>query len=177
MGRSRYKIYNPQQPHFLTCTVINWIPIFTRPDTVNILLNSFHHLQKYHQLKLYGFVVLENHIHWLAQSENLPKEIARFKSYTAKMIIHYLERQKQYKLLKQMHFYKKKHKTDRQYQFWEEGSHSEEIQNKAMLLQKLEYIHYNPVKRGYVDNAEDWRYSSARSYLGREGLLEVFTTW
>ena len=106
MGRSRYKIYNPQQPHFLTSTIVNWIPIFTRPTTVKILLNSFQYLQKQHQLRLYGFVVLENHLHWLAQSENLPKEISCFKSYTAKMIIRHLEEQRQYKLLRQLSFYK-----------------------------------------------------------------------
>jgi len=177
MGRSRYKIYNPQQPHFLTCTVVNWIPIFTRPVTVNILLDSFQYLQKQHQLRLYGFVILENHLHWLAQSENLPKEINRFKSYTAKMIIRYLQDQHQYKLLKQLFFYKKKHKKDRQYQLWEEGSHPEEIQGESMMLQKLDYIHQNPVKRGYVDNACDWRYSSARNYYGENGLIEVATDW
>nr|VFK56749.1 MAG: hypothetical protein BECKTC1821F_GA0114240_101218 [Candidatus Kentron sp. TC] len=30
MGRSRYKIYNETVPHFLTCTILNWIPIFAR---------------------------------------------------------------------------------------------------------------------------------------------------
>jgi hypothetical protein len=32
MGRSRYKTYENQAPHFLTCTVINWLPLFTRQD-------------------------------------------------------------------------------------------------------------------------------------------------
>jgi hypothetical protein len=32
-----------------------------------------------------------------------------------------------------------------------------------MMLQKLEYIHLNPVKRGYVDETVHWRYSSARN--------------
>jgi len=45
------------------------------------------------------------------------------------------------------------------------------------MRQKVEYIHHNPVKRGYVDNAEHWRYSSARNYLGKPGLLEVCREW
>jgi hypothetical protein len=45
------------------------------------------------------------------------------------------------------------------------------------LRQKLDYIHNNPVKRGYVDDHAHWRWSSARSYAGREGLVEVFTAW
>ncbi|WP_415228798.1 hypothetical protein [Psychromonas sp.] len=49
----------------------------------------------------------------------------------------------------------------------EHGNENPElIQNEAMMLQKIEYIHHNPVKRGYVDQAVHWRYSSARNYEG-----------
>ena len=52
------------------------------------------------------------------------------------------------------------------------------IQNDAMMRQKVEYIHFNPVKRGYVDKPEHWRYSSARNYLEQPGLLEeVCVRW
>jgi hypothetical protein len=46
-----------------------------------------------------------------------------------------------------------------------------------MMRVKLEYIHNNPVKRGYVDEAVHWRYSSARDYEGRPGLLAVEKRW
>jgi len=42
-----------------------------------------------------------------------------------------------------------------------------------MLRQKLEYIHYNPVKLELVVRPEGWRYSSARNYFGQDGLLEI----
>ena len=45
------------------------------------------------------------------------------------------------------------------------------------MLQKLEYIHNNPVRRGYVDDPVHWRYSSARNYAGKAGLLDVITDW
>jgi hypothetical protein len=81
------------------------------------------------------------------------------------------------KILQQFHFYKKNHKHDREHQVWEEGSHPQLLQNHAMLLQKLEYIHFNPVKRGYVDKPEHWRYSSARNYANLEGLIDVYRQW
>ncbi len=43
------------------------------------------------------------------------------------------------------------------------------IEGEAVLRQKLEYIHQNPVKWGYVEEAVHWRWSSARSYAGGEG--------
>jgi len=176
MGRSRYKITEPESPHFLTLTVLHWIPVFTRPDTVNILIESFRYLQK-EGLKIYSYVILENHLHLVAQSNQLDKDIARFKSFTAKNIIQYLKEKNVKQILDQLKFYKKQHKLDRELQFWQEGTHPELIQGEEMMHQKVNYIHQNPVKRGYVDDVEHWRYSSARDYLGHDGLIEVFKEW
>ena len=176
MGRSRYTITEPQQPYFVTLTVLHWIPVFTRPDTVNILLDSLRYLSK-DSLKVYAWVVLENHCHLVLQSNALDRDIARFKSWTAKYLIQYLAEHKVTQILEQLAFYKKAHKNDRAYQFWQEGVHPQLIQSEAMMRQKVEYIHLNPVKRGYVDDAIHWRYSSARSYENLPCLLEVETEW
>jgi len=176
MGRSRYKIIQPDLPHFITVTVLHWIPVFTRPDTVELLFDSLRHLI-IDGLKVYAYVILENHLHLIVQSQQLDKDIARFKSYTAKQIIQYLDENNVRPILEQLAFYKKAHKGDRAYQFWQEGGHPEWIQNEAMMRQKVEYIHQNPVKRGYVDKAEHWRCSSARDYMGMPGLLEVCRQW
>ncbi len=45
------------------------------------------------------------------------------------------------------------------------------------MIAKINYIHHNPVKRGYVDEAKHWRYSSARDYEGIDGLIEVEKFW
>jgi len=92
-------------------------------------------------------------------------------------LIDYLQAAKAERLLEQLKWFRKAHKTDRNYQLWEEGSHPQLIDNSEVLRQKLDYIHLNPVKRGYVDLAEHWRYSSARDYAGLTGLLPVFRDW
>ena len=176
MGRSRYKITNPEMLHFITLTVLHWIPVFTRQETVNILLESIKFLAK-DGLKVYAYVILENHCHFVIQSKQLDRDIAHYKSYTAKQMIQYLSNNNVKQILEQLAFYKKAHKNDRAYQFWQEGVHPELIQNDEMMRQKINYIHLSPVKRGYVDQAEHWRYSSARDYLGQLGLLEVCTQW
>ena len=164
------------QPHFKTCTVLHWIPVFTRPETVEILLDSLRYLSK-DGLRLHAYVILENHLHLVAQSEDLRRDIRRFKSYTSKHLLAYLAENRVRAVLDQLAFYKKAHKDDRLFQFWEEGVHPERIQNDGMMRQKIEYIHNNPITRGYVDEAEHWRYSSARNYAGHEGLLEVCQDW
>ncbi len=42
-----------------------------------------------------------------------------------------------------------------------------------MMIKLINYIHQNPVKRGFVNKSEHWRYSSARDYLGIDGLIEI----
>ena len=177
MTRTRYKICETAQPHFLTCTVVGWLPIFTRPETVQIVLDSWRFLQEQRQFALYGYVILENHLHMIAFAPDLAKVIAEFKSYTARRIVDLLEAQNAHTLLRHLKHLKAKHKIDRDYQLWQEGSHPEAILSEEMMWQKLEYIHNNPVERGYVDDPIHWRYSSARNYSGQQGLVTVTTQW
>ena len=47
-----------------------------------------------------------------------------------------------------------------------------ELYNPEIILQKLHYLHQNPVYSGFAENAEDWMWSSAGDYPGRRDLLE-----
>ena len=91
MGRSRYKIHEPAYPHFVTCTILHWIPIFTRTETTDIIFDSLKYLQQYDHLKLYAYVILENHLHMIVQSDDLSKSMESFKKYTARQIIDLLK--------------------------------------------------------------------------------------
>jgi len=166
MGRSRYKIYEPTHPHFITLTVLHWIPLFTNTKSVDILLES-------DNLKIYAYVILENHLHLVASSDDIAKTIKKFKSYTAKKLLELLQKENIKTILEQLAFYKKAHKKTTTYQVWQEGMQPKLMQNEKIMLQKIEYIHNNPVKRGYVDEAKHWRYSSARDYEGTKGLLDI----
>ena len=119
-----------------------------------------------------GYVVLENHVHFIASGEDLAKEVGDFKSYTARRIIDHLSERRVQTLLDGLAYHKVRHKTDRAYQLWQEGSQPKMIETEAMLRQKLEYIHNNPVKRGYVSDPRHWRYSSARNYARMESLVD-----
>ena len=177
MARSRYRFAEPDRPHFLTCTVVEWLPVFTRREAVQILLDSWRHQQQNDDFRLYDFVILENHLHAVAQADDLPEVWSRFKSFTALQLVELLKVRGADALLKRMHFARKAQRNDREHQFWQEGSHPQLIGDELMLRQKLDYMHRNPVERGYVDEPEHWRWSSARCYAGREGVIDVFRDW
>ena len=177
MGRSRYRFGEAAYPHFLTCTVVGWLPVFTRPETVQILLDSWQFLHDQGRMVLLGYVILENHVHFIASADDLAKEVGDFKSYTARRIVDYLCDRNVRTLLEGLEYHKARHKGDRSFQLWHEGSHPKLIDTEAMMHQKLKYIHDNPVKRGYVTDPTHWRHSSARNYARIESLVSVTTDW
>ena len=85
MSRTRYKIYNKGQPHFLTATIVEWIPLFTNPEIAGRMIGprdqSF--LQKERHVVLYAYVIMEHHLHLIASSPDLKKNLKEFKSFTA----------------------------------------------------------------------------------------------
>lgn len=91
MGRSRYLIHDQQAPHFLTCTVLNWMHLFTRPQTMDIILDALRYRQEHNGWKVFGYVILENHMHLIVQANNLADELEHFKSYTARKLIDLLQ--------------------------------------------------------------------------------------
>ncbi|MDY0282745.1 MAG: hypothetical protein RBR35_19605 [Salinivirgaceae bacterium] len=99
MARSRYVILEPEKPHFLTCTVVEWLPVFTRPESVHILLDSWSHQRANDGLQLFGYVILENHLHFVAQAPHLDKCLSSFKSFTAGRLIELLEALKAKRLI------------------------------------------------------------------------------
>ena len=59
------------------------------------------------------------------------------------------------------------------YRFWQEGNHAELIYLYDFYMQKLNYIHLNPVRQEIVSRPEDYLYSSVVNYSGGEGLLKI----
>src|SRR5579864_3940808 len=171
MTRSRYRIFETEYPYFMTSTIVAWLPIFANAAMAEIVFASWRFLQRERQVTFFGYVLLENHLHWIAAGEELGDRVGQFKSFTARQIVDALEASRNKTLLEQLRYFKLWHKVDQEFQIWQEGSHPQQIQNADMMRQKLEYMHFNPVRRGYVDDPVHWRHSSARNYAGLPGLL------
>lgn len=177
MARSRYNIFDNNVPHFMTTTVVNWLPLLNAPWVVDILFDSLRYLQNHGRVILYAYVIMENHLHLIASAGALSREMASFKSYTARCIIDTYRERGARDIMHQLQRHKRPYKSDRLHQFWQEGSHPQAMQTLEMMQQKKTYIHHNPVARGWIDNPVHWRYSSARNYAGMPSLLDVETNW
>ena len=169
-----YTVKDQQGQYFITCTVHQWVDVFTRREYIDIFLESIRFCQKEKGLKVYAWVIMTNHIHMIVSSEkeNLSDIIRDFKKYTSKKIYEAIENNPKESRKRWMLWLLKK---DDRIWFWEEGYHGEEIITQEFFDSKLNYIHLNPVRAGMVEKEEEYLYSSCGDYYGvRVGLLELF---
>jgi hypothetical protein len=62
--------------------------------------------------------------------------------------------------------------------FWQKQYYDFNVRNYPQFVEKLRYIHRNPVKGGLCDRPEDWQWSSFRHYAtGAEGRVEIESEW
>jgi putative transposase len=170
--RSRYRFVDNDGVYFLTCTVVAWIPALIQPRMAQCVVDNLRYCQKHKGMRIYAYVIMDNHLHFVAQGAGLTSVIQSFKSYTAHRLVEIAQDLGQDWLMSQFRFYKAPHKTTSSFQVWQEGSHPQVIESSRVLLQKMEYIHNNPVRRGWVAAPEHWQWSSAAWYAGdRAGAL------
>ncbi|MEI6562084.1 MAG: transposase [Verrucomicrobiota bacterium] len=155
--RTRYRILEPDHAHFVTSTIVEWLPVFTSSACCDILIRSFEHCREHKGLRIHAWVILDNHFHAILSGPELANTIRDLKRFTSRVLLEQIRAEGREWLLNQLAYYRAAHKMASEHQVWQEGVHPQAIQGDAMMLQKLEYLHNNPVKRGMVAAPEDWR--------------------
>ena len=107
---------------------------------------------------------MPNHFHMILsmeEAEKIPNVVRDMKRHISQEITAYLSSLTDYKDL----FWIKPFHGKKVNNVWQEGYHPQAIISDDMFRQKLEYVHNNPVKKGFVKQPEHWKYSSARNYI------------
>lgn len=128
----------------------------------DIIISSLEFIVRDKRTLVYAFVIMNNHVHiiWQMQNEHVLADVQRsFMKYTAQMMLKEL-RNNHPKVLSLFRVDAK----DRKYQVWERNPLSVALYSRSVFMQKLQYIHLNPVKAGVVSLPEEYRYSSAAYY-------------
>ena len=156
------ELYHPQ---FFTATIIEWKHLLANDEFKNIIIDSLRFLKNEGSIVVYAFVIMPNHIHLIWQiQEGFKRENVqmRFLKFTSQQI--------KFKLLDTSNTYLEEFMvglSDRKYQFWQRNSLSIDLWTDYVFMQKLEYIHNNPVRENWIlaEYPEDYKYSSANFYL------------
>jgi putative transposase len=151
-------------PQFFTATVLEWKHLLKPDPYKRIIVDSLAFLVAKGRVKVYAFVIMPNHLHliWHIQIPHLQSDVQRdFLKYTAQQIKFDLIRHHP-QVLEKFRIQAK----DRQYQIWERNALSIDLYSQPVFLQKMTYIHQNPVQEKWhlVDDPVEYFYSSARFY-------------
>ena len=152
---------------FVTMTIVGWIDVFNREFYCEEIIKNLQYCQANKGLELYAYCLMASHLHMIAsvKSGTLGNLLRDFKSYTAKQVIKLIENNPQESrrewLLHLFKYYAKFNKHNALYQFWQQNNHAIDLYSNAVIDQKIEYIHQNPVVAGIVTDATYYKYSSA----------------
>jgi putative transposase len=160
---------NTNATYFITCTIVGWIDVFTRSRYCDEVIDSLHFCKQSKGLDVFAYVIMPSHIHLLARQLDgrLNETIRDFKAHVAKQILHLIESEpgesRKDWLLYMFRYYAKFQQQNSKYQFWQKTNHPIEMLTPEILMQKINYIHNNPVAASLVIDPESWLYSSACS--------------
>lgn len=151
-----------EYPQFFTATCLEWKKLLHPDNYKGIVIESLRFLVQNERVLLYGFVLMPNHLHlvWQMKAGHKREQVQRdFLKFTAQQIK--ADLLKHHPAVLEQFSVKA---ADRRYQFWERNPLSVDLWTEKTMLQKLTYIHQNPVRAGLCRWPEEYPFSSALFY-------------
>lgn len=151
--------------YFFTVVTYQRQRLFSQPETIGLLRQSFRTVKQNHPFTIDAIVVLPDHLHCIW---TLPSEDADF-SQRWRLIKSEFSRHcpQQFKRQPSSSRLSKGEQAIWQRRFWEH-----EIRDELDFKSHVEYIHYNPVHHRLVEAPKDWTYSSFHRYV-QDGFYAV----
>jgi len=157
MPWSLKRFQNTGQSHFVTFSCYHRRPMFTTVASRRLFESALERVRRKFRLRVFGYVVMPEHVHLLVSEphrETLADALKSLKQSISRRLIGNAEH------------------------FWQKRYYDFNIRNHPQFVEKLRYIHRNPVKRGLCERPEDWEWSSFRHYAtGYEGRVEIESEW
>ena len=157
MTRGLYRIYGNHDLHFITCSCYHRQPLLASPSRRDLFLDILEEVRQRYRFVVLGYVVMPEHFHLLISEPEIgdPSTIM--------------------KVLK-MRFARRVHNNgDHAAELvWQRRFYDFNVCTDKKRVEKLRYMHRNPVKRGLVSEPGHWAWSSFRSYLyGETGRIRI----
>jgi len=157
------RLHHSGQSHFITFTCYRRLPRLATCELRDLVVAALEHARRRYLFRVYGFVVMPEHVHLLIsepERATVAHAMQSLKISSAKRAVGLRERAEQESRLWQGRYY------DRNVRDYEE------------FVEKLRYLHSNPVKRGLCARPQDWRWSSFRHYAtGEDCGVEIESEW
>jgi putative transposase len=166
-GLNRY--YGAGHAHFITCGCYHRIPWLDTSARRDLFLTILEEVRQRYLLVVLGYVVMPDHFHMLISEPRVgdPSKVMQLvKQLYAQRVVPRTRRRRQ-----------GPPRAPEQLHIWEARFYDFNVWTEHKRVEKLRYMHRNPVKRGLVSEPEQWPWSSFRDYLfGQTGVVRVNDT-
>ncbi len=146
------RLYVPNSLYFITAVTQDRQPLFANESNLELLRETMRRVKDIHPFQVRAFVFLHDHFHIMIWVPG-PTDISK--------ILHSIQRNFTLN-------YKKAYNITRKIKLWQRGFWDHVIRDERDLFNHFHYIHYNPVKHGYVLKPEDYPHISFHEYVKRE---------
>lgn len=163
----RFSLVNGVYVYYVTFTILDWLPVFINPEPTQIIVDSLQYCINEKGLRINAYVIMPNHLHVIVfdrkfDCDQLQHTLTDFWKFTGRKLADYIDNNLSESLATVI---RRKELEDRDRQVWQPSWHAEGLVSEYFWKQKMDYIHENPVRKGYVRLPEHWRYSSAGYWL------------
>ncbi|RFZ84119.1 transposase [Mucilaginibacter terrenus] len=175
----KYKFLNKEGLYFVSFATVNWIDVFTRSVYCEVVADSLNYCSKNLGMNIFCWCIMPSHVHLIfaAQNNNPELLLGRFKEFTSKQIVKEIlgntQESRREWLLWMFKRAAAKSSNVTGHQFWQHHNKPIQLWSAAVIQQKADYIHNNPVEAGFVTDCWHWKYSSAIDYADGKGLIEI----
>ena len=173
MPSGLHRTYGAHHLHFITCSCYRRLPFLNSARARDRFLSVLEQTRQRYRFVVVGYVVMPEHVHLLVSEPEVgtPSTVMQVvKQRTARAL---LPRRKRHDPRQRELFGEGFRRA-----FWQARFHDFNVWTTKKRIEKLRYMHRNPVKRGLVETPEQWRWSSFRHYLlGEAGLVQVNVGW
>jgi putative transposase len=170
-GLKRYQ--QTRQLHFVTFSCYHRNPLLAAPQARDRFVQTLETVRRWYGFWLTGYVVMPEHVHLLIsepESQNLALVLQMLKQMVSRNLRPASTGGLPYRGANGGDVYPQP--------FWQARYYDFNVWSEPKRVEKLRYVHRNPVKRALVERPEDWLWSRFRHYLtGEEGVVEIESHW
>jgi putative transposase len=172
MPSGLHRTYGAHHLHFITCSCYRRLPFLGSARSCDRFLSILEQTRERYRFVVVGYVVMPEHIHLLLTEPEVgtPSTVMQvLKQRTARALL-----PKRKKNPRQPSLFEE----TRRRAFWQARFYDFNVFTTRKRVEKLRYMHRNPVERGLAESPEQWRWSSYRFYLLQEaGSVQVNAGW
>jgi putative transposase len=169
------KISRDDPCYYLTSVAHRRLPIFQTDIVKQIVCDAWDEARRSAGILIFAYVVMHDHSHIVTDGNRDISDVLRFTNgISAKRILDHLKQNGYESSLKKLRQGEKR--KGYKYSVWEHHPNAFRIHGENTFMQKVNYIHQNPVRAGLVERAEDYRFSSVRLWKGEPLEDEPFLT-